>query len=128
MKCLLVDDSKTMRSIQKKVLSTLPGFEFTEANDGFEAITAIAATPGGFELMIVDWNMPNMDGITLVRKVREKDKKSLIIMATTESDKARVLAAIGAGVNNYVVKPFTPEALMEKVTQTLAKAKTAAAA
>jgi two-component system chemotaxis response regulator CheY len=70
--------------------------------------------------------MPNMDGITLVRKVREKDKKSLIIMATTESDKARVLAAIGAGVNNYVVKPFTPEALMEKVTQTLAKAKAAA--
>ncbi len=125
MKCLLVDDSRTMRNIQKKVLSALPGLEFAEAGDGVEALGVIAATPGGFDFIIVDWNMPNMDGITLVGKIREKDKKTLLIMATTEAEKSRVLDAIRAGVNNYVVKPFTPESLMEKVSQTLAKAKAA---
>ena len=125
MKCLLVDDSRTMRNIQKKVLSVLPGIEFAEAGDGVEALAVIAATPGGFELMLVDWNMPNMDGLTLVKKIRETDKKTVMIMATTEAEKSRVLDAIRAGINNYVVKPFTPEALMDKVTQTLAKAKAA---
>ncbi len=125
MKILLVDDSKTMRSIQKKVLSAIAGVEFAEAGDGIEALTVITATPGGFNLIIVDWNMPNMDGITLVGKIREKDKKTLLIMATTEAEKSRVIEALKAGVNNYVVKPFTPEALMEKVNATLAKAKAA---
>jgi len=126
MKFLLIDDSRTMRNIQKKVLSAIPGTEFAEANDGLEALCVIAATPGGFDLMIVDWNMPIMDGLTMVKKVRETDKKTLMIMATTEAEKSRVLDAIRAGVNNYVVKPFTPEGLLEKVNQTLAKAKAAA--
>ena len=125
MKCLLVDDSRTMRNIQKKVMSTMPGVEFAEAGDGLEALSVIAATPGGFGLMIVDWNMPNMDGITLVKKVRETDKRTLMIMATTEAEKSRVLDAIRAGVNNYVVKPFTAESFLEKVNQTLAKARAA---
>src|SRR5712675_1653191 len=125
MKCLLIDDSKTMRNIQKKVLSSLPNLEFAEAGDGLEALAVVAATPAGFDFMIVDWNMPNMDGITFIRKLRETDKKTLLIMATTEAEKSRILDAIRAGVNNYVVKPFTPESLMEKVSQTLAKAKAA---
>jgi two-component system chemotaxis response regulator CheY len=125
MKILLVDDSRTMRNIQKKVLSALPGIEFAEAGDGSEALTIVAATSGGFDLMMVDWNMPVMDGLTFVKKVRETDKKTLLIMATTEAEKSRVLDAVRAGVNNYVVKPFTPEALLEKVNQTLAKAKAA---
>jgi two-component system chemotaxis response regulator CheY len=125
MKCLLIDDSRTMRNIQKKVLSAMPSLQFAEAADGVEALAVIAATPGGFDFMIVDWNMPNMDGLTLVKKVRETDTKTLLIMATTEAEKTRVLDAIRAGVNNYVVKPFTPESLMEKVSQTLAKAKAA---
>lgn len=125
MKVLLVDDSRTMRNIQKKVLSAMPAIEFAEAGDGAEALTVVAATAGGFDLMLVDWNMPVMDGITFVKKMRETDKKTLMIMATTEAEKTRVLDAIRAGVNNYVVKPFTPEALLEKVTQTLAKAKAA---
>lgn len=130
MRMLLVDDSKTMRNIQKKVLSTLGEIEFAEAGDGLEALTIIAATPAGFDLVLVDWNMPNMDGLTLVGKIRETDKKTLLVMATTEAEKSRVLEAIRAGVNNYVVKPFTPESLIEKVKQTLDKAKgsTAAAA
>lgn len=126
MKFLLVDDSKTMRNIQKKVLSSMAGAEFAEAGDGIEALSVIAATPGGFDLIMVDWNMPNMDGITLVKKIREKDAKTLLVMATTEAEKARVLDAIRAGVNNYVVKPFTPEALMDKINATVAKAKAAA--
>lgn len=125
MKCLLIDDSRTMRNIQKKVLGVMPGIEFAEAGDGLEALSVISATPNGFDLMIVDWNMPNMDGITLVKKVRETDKKTLLIMATTEAEKVRVLDAIRAGVNNYIVKPFTPEGLLEKVSQTIAKAKAA---
>ena len=125
MKCLLVDDSKTMRNIQKKVLSVVAGIEFAEAGDGVEALSVIGATAGGFDLMIVDWNMPNMDGLTFVKKVRETDKKTLMIMATTEAEKPRVINAIQAGVNNYIVKPFTPESFMEKVNATLAKAKAA---
>ncbi|MFN4242802.1 MAG: response regulator [Tepidisphaerales bacterium] len=128
MKFLLVDDSKTMRNIQKKVLETLGGVEFAEAGDGLEALTVIASTPSGFDLVLIDWNMPNMDGLTLVTKIREKDKKTPLVMATTEAEKSRVLEAIRAGVNNYVVKPFTPEALLEKVKQTLEKAKATAAA
>ena len=128
MKILLVDDSKTMRNIQKKVLETLGGVEFAEAGDGLEALTAIAATPGGFNLILVDWNMPNMDGITLVGRIREKDKRTPLIMVTTEAEKTRVVDAIKAGVNNYVIKPFTPPALLEKVNQTLDKMKAAMAA
>jgi len=125
MKIFLVDDSRTMRNIQRKILSEIPGATFCEAGDGLEALTAISAQLGGFDLILVDWNMPNMDGITLVNKIREKDKKTLLIMATTEAEKSRILEAIRAGVNNYVVKPFNAETLTEKVNQTLAKAKAA---
>ncbi|HUB24022.1 MAG TPA: response regulator [Tepidisphaeraceae bacterium] len=128
MKVLLVDDSRTMRTIQKKTIETLGGVEFAEAGDGVEALAAIAATPGGFDLIMIDWNMPHMDGITLVGKIREKDKRTPLVMVTTEAEKQRVVTALTAGVNNYVIKPFTPEILLEKVNATLAKAKAAAAA
>ncbi len=127
MKVLLVDDSRTMRNIQKKVLEQMGPMEVSEAGDGLEALTVIASTPGGFNLALIDWNMPNMDGISLVRKIRETDKVTPLIMATTEAEKARVLDAIKAGVNNYIIKPFTPEVLLEKVRQTMAKVTKAAA-
>jgi two-component system chemotaxis response regulator CheY len=120
MKVLLVDDSRTMRNIQKKVMETLGGVEFGEAGDGIEALAAIAAA-GKYDLILIDWNMPNMDGHTLVKRIREKDKTTPLIMVTTESEKQRVIDAIKAGVNNYVIKPFTPDALLDKVKQTLAK-------
>jgi two-component system chemotaxis response regulator CheY len=126
MKILLVDDSRTMRNIQKKILETLGGVEFAEAGDGLEALTCVAAAGGTFDLALVDWNMPNMDGLTFVRKVRETNKTMPMVMVTTEAEKQRVIDAIKAGVNNYVIKPFTPEGLMEKVQQTLAKLKAAA--
>ncbi len=129
MKILLVDDSRTMRNIQKKALQGLgEAVEIAEAGDGVEALTVIAGSPDGFDLIMVDWNMPNMDGITFVRKVRETDKTTLLVMATTEAEKSRVMDALKAGVNNYIIKPFTPDVLLDKVRQTLAKAQKSAAA
>jgi two-component system chemotaxis response regulator CheY len=121
MKILLVDDSKTMRNIQKRVLSEMDAAtEFAEAGDGVEAMGVIGAGQK-FQLVLIDWNMPNMDGLTLVTKIRQQDKATPLIMCTTEAEKGRVIEAVKAGVNNYVVKPFTPESLSEKVKQTLAK-------
>ena len=126
MKILLVDDSRTIRNIQKNVLAQLGYTEVVEAADGVEALAQITAHQP--DLLLIDWNMPNMDGITLVRKIRETDKKMPLIMCTTEAEKTRVLEAIKAGVNNYVVKPFTGETLAEKITATLAKTSAAATA
>ncbi|MBI9017269.1 MAG: response regulator [Phycisphaerae bacterium] len=121
MKILLVDDSRTMRNIWKKVLSAMPGTECFEAGDGLEGLNAITEQ-GPFDLMLVDWNMPNMDGYTMITKVRTSDKTTPIIMVTTEAEKPRIIEALKAGVNNYVVKPFTPDVLLQKIEETLKKA------
>jgi len=93
--------------------------EITEAANGVEALQQLSqARP---DLVLIDWNMPTMDGITLVRKIRETDKTLPLIMCTTEAEKSRVIEAIQAGVNNYLIKPFTPETLKEKVEATMAK-------
>ena len=119
MKILLVDDSRTIRNLQKSVLRQLGHTDVVEAGDGLEALERFAEHNP--DLVLVDWNMPNMDGITFVRKVREFDLETPLIMCTTDADKARVLDAIKAGVNNYVVKPFTIESLGEKINQTVAR-------
>ncbi len=124
MKILLVDQSRTIRNIQKNVLNQLGHTDIVEAEDGVQALSTFnEKTP---DLMLVDWNMPNMDGITLIRKIREINKTVPIIMCTTEAEKTRVLEAVKAGVNNYIVKPFTVESLGEKISQTMAKASAAA--
>src|SRR4051794_24943717 len=129
MKVLLVDDSRTMRNIQKRCLTdAFPGCTFGEAGDGTEGLKVLANTPGGFDLVLVDWNMPNMDGLTFVQRVRTTDKTTLMVMVSTEAEKTRVLDAIKGGVNNYVIKPFTPEMLIEKIRATLERRKLAAAA
>ena len=119
MKVLLVDDSKTMRNIQKGILTQLGYGEIEEAVDGLDALSKV----GAFEpdLLLVDWNMPNMDGLEFVKKYREQGKKSPVIMVTTEAEKMRVVEAIKAGVNNYVVKPFTPDVLSERIKETLTR-------
>lgn len=119
MKIMLVDDSRTIRNIQKNVLKQLGHEDVIEAADGVEALEKYKADKP--DLMLVDWNMPRMDGITLIKKIREIDKTIPMIMCTTEAEKSRVLEAVKAGVNNYVVKPFTAESLGEKLNQTLAK-------
>ncbi|HEX8914905.1 MAG TPA: response regulator [Humisphaera sp.] len=123
MKILLVDDSKTMRSIQRRALEGLgAGVEFHEAADGYEALAVIESLGGRFDLGLVDWNMPNMDGLSLVQRIRERDRRTPLVMCTTEAEKDRVVAALKAGVSNYVVKPFEAATLLEKVRATLAKA------
>jgi two-component system chemotaxis response regulator CheY len=119
MRILLVDDSKTMRNIQKAVLSQLGHTDVCEACDGVDALSKAAAYKP--ELMLVDWNMPNMDGLTFVKTWRQTNKTIPIIMVTTEAEKSRVIEAIKAGVNNYVVKPFTPDLLSQRINETLAK-------
>jgi len=119
MKILLVDDSKTMRNIQKSVLSQLGYTDIEEACDGQDALSKVKAY--GPDLMLVDWNMPNMDGLSFVKAYRQEDKTTPIIMVTTEAEKSRVIEAIKAGVNNYVVKPFTPDLLSQRIEETLAK-------
>ena len=119
MKILLVDDSKTMRNIQKSVLGQLGYTTIEEACDGQDALSKVGACAP--DLMLVDWNMPNMDGLSFVKAIRAHDKTTPIIMVTTESEKARVIEAIKAGVNNYVVKPFTPDVLSQRINETVGK-------
>jgi two-component system chemotaxis response regulator CheY len=125
MKVLLIDDSRTMRNIQKSVLSQLGLTQIEEACDGQDALSKVGAFQP--ELILVDWNMPNMDGLTFVKAWRSTNKTTPIIMVTTEAEKSRVIEAIKAGVNNYVVKPFTPDLLSQRIQETLAKTPAAAA-
>ena len=121
---LIADDSSTVRKFVAFSLST-ESLEVVTAVDGMDALEKISQIPK-VDLIIVDLNMPNMDGITLVRKIRERSKKIPLIMCTTEAEKKRVMEAIRAGVNNYIVKPFTVESLGRKITETLEKARTSA--
>ncbi|MEL6795601.1 MAG: response regulator [Planctomycetota bacterium] len=120
MKIMLIDDSKTMRNIQKSVLSQLGYTQIEEACDGQDALSKVGAFAP--DLLLVDWNMPNMDGLTFVKRYRQTDRTTPIIMVTTESEKSRVIEAIKAGVNNYVVKPFTPDVLSQRISETVSKA------
>jgi two-component system, chemotaxis family, chemotaxis protein CheY len=115
MKLLLVDDSGTMRTIQKRVLLGLgvPEASIVEAGNGQAALDAFAA--GGFDLVLTDWNMPVMDGLTLLKEIRQRDTAIPVVMVTTESERDRVVTAIQAGVSDYLVKPFTPDQLKEKL-------------
>lgn len=116
---ITVDDSSTMRRIIKNTLQKL-GFEtILEAGNGVEALEVMSKNK--VDMIVTDWNMPEMDGLTFVKAVRAKDEyKDLpILMITTEAAKEDILTALRGGVNNYVVKPFTPETLQEKVFKLL---------
>jgi two-component system, chemotaxis family, chemotaxis protein CheY len=127
MKILMVDDSRIIRNIIKRVLVELGHNDVDEANDGAEALALVRANPGAYGLILTDWNMPNMDGMTFVRQMRENDKTTPVMMVTTEAEKSRIIEAIKAGANNYVVKPFTQEALRDRIKATLTPKAAAAA-
>ncbi|MDD5160413.1 MAG: chemotaxis response regulator CheY [Sulfuricurvum sp.] len=120
MKLLVVDDSSTMRRIIKNTLSRLGYEDVLEGEDGLQGWTVLNENPE-IGMLITDWNMPEMNGLELVKKVRGDTRFSdlPIIMVTTEGGKAEVITALKAGVNNYIVKPFTPQVLKEKLAAVL---------
>lgn len=115
MKILVVDDSFTMRRIVKQVLTSIGAQDFIEAKDGLDALAKLKENK--IDLILTDWNMPEMDGMTFVKTVKatEHYKDIPIIMVTTESGKAEVVAALQEGVRDYVVKPFTPDVIQTKL-------------
>ena len=115
MKILVVDDFSTMRRIIKNLLRDLGFTNVSEADDGSSALPMLQN--GRFELLITDWNMPGMQGIDLLKAIRADDKlKHLpVLMVTAESKRDQIVAAAQAGVNGYIVKPFTAQTLKEKL-------------
>lgn len=120
LKILAVDDSPTMRRIIINTLKRAGYSKIVEANDGKDALAKMKVED--FNVVITDWNMPEMDGLTFVTNIRadEKYKDMPILMVTTRSVKDDILEAMKAGVNNYIVKPFTPDTLKEKIEQIIA--------
>ena len=115
MKILIVDDFSTMRRIIKNLLRDL-GFNNTaEADDGQTALPMLKS--GGFDFLVTDWNMPGMDGLTLLKTVRsDEDLSNMpVLMVTAEAKREQIVIAAEAGVNGYVVKPFTAATLKEKI-------------
>ena len=111
-----------MRRIIKNTLKRIGyGDEILEAGDGKEALDVLANN--SVDLIITDWNMPVMDGLTFVKHIRADSKfdDTPIIMVTTEAAKEDIITALKAGVNNYIVKPFTPDVLKDKIDTVLGK-------
>jgi two-component system chemotaxis response regulator CheY len=114
MKFLIIDDSATMRRIVVNSLQRIGVTDVVEAGDGREALNKFDSTIG---FIITDWNMPNMAGVDFARAIRARDdgKSVPILMMTTRSLREDIITALESGVNNYVVKPFTPQVLKEKI-------------
>ena len=115
MKILVVDDFSTMRRIIKNLLKDLGFSNIQEADDGSTALPMLQQ--GYFDFIVTDWNMPGMQGIDLLRAIRADDslKHLPVLMVTAEAKKEQIVAAAQAGVNGYVVKPFTAATLKEKL-------------
>jgi two-component system chemotaxis response regulator CheY len=115
-KALVVDDSRAIRMILSRTLKEL-GFDVREATNGIEALAVIEAEGADLTLLLADWNMPEMNGMDLLKQVRQRpDLASLtVVMVTTETELDHMAAALEAGANEYVMKPFTTEILVEKL-------------
>jgi two-component system chemotaxis response regulator CheY len=115
MLALVVDDSRAMRSILTRLMSGL-GFDVAEAGDGAEALAVLDAGPRP-DVVLVDWNMPVMDGLTFIKQVRSRDdlRDVSLMMVTTESEQSQIVRALAAGAHEYVIKPFTDEVIAEKL-------------
>ena len=113
MKVLVVDDSGIMRKIIIRSLNSVGVTDVVEAADGVDAIAAFQSNP--IDLILTDWNMPNMNGLELVQNIRGMGSNVPIIMVTTEAQKGQVIAAIQAGVNDYLTKPFESDDLRAKL-------------
>jgi two-component system chemotaxis response regulator CheY len=127
MQILVVDDFSTMRRIIKGLLHDLGYAHITEADDGLTALPLLKA--GQFDLLITDWNMPGMQGVELLRQVRADERlaKLPVLMLTAEAKREQIVEAAQAGVNGYVIKPFTAAVLKEKIEKIFAARSPAAA-
>lgn len=115
-KVLIIDDSRAMRQIIGKIMKQL-GFEIFEAGDGKEGIDQLEQHKDEVELVLVDWNMPVMNGYEFVEAVRAQDEfaNHKLVMVTTETEPTQMAKALMAGVDEFVMKPFTSEILIEKL-------------
>ena len=113
MRVMIVDDSGTMRTIQRRCLEKLGVTNIIEAPNGQVALDLFDQTT--IDIVLTDWNMPVMDGLTLLKEIRSRNKEVPVIMLTTLACKANVVSALAAGVSDYLIKPFTPDLLQEKL-------------
>jgi two-component system chemotaxis response regulator CheY len=122
-KVLVVDDMSTMRKIVSKILKDMGYTNIVEAADGVQAWEAIQKSPDQIGLIISDWNMPNCTGLDLLRKVRgdQRFKKTPFLLVTAEAEQHQVAEAVKSGVDQYVVKPFSRDALEAKLTMVYKK-------
>jgi two-component system chemotaxis response regulator CheY len=113
MKFLVVDDSPTMRRI---VINSLQRFDFTDFVEASDGVEALERFDDSVDFVITDWNMPNMNGIEFTRALRAHVPRPVpILMVTTRNVREDILAAVQAGISNYIVKPFTPQVLKDKI-------------
>jgi two-component system, chemotaxis family, chemotaxis protein CheY len=121
MKILIADDMQTMRSSVRSVIKELGFTKISEAADGIDALSQLKKDK--YDILFMDWNMPNMDGITLLRLIRgdAELKDIIVLMVTAEKEKAHVIEAMKAGISDYIVKPFTADILKEKIKHIIAK-------
>lgn len=117
MKILVVDDHESMRKIEKQILHDLGYKNVDMADDGSTALPMLQK--GNYDFVISDWNMPEMEGIELLKAIRADDRisKTPVLLVTAESKKEKIIEAAQAGVNDYVVKPFNAEILSEKISR-----------
>ena len=115
MRALVIDDSRSMRSILRRTLKDL-GFEVVEAGNGKEALLRLEEE-SELDLALVDWNMPEMNGLEFVENVRRDSRfDSLpLMMVTTETEMEQMMKALSAGANEYIMKPFTKDVLLDKL-------------
>jgi two-component system, chemotaxis family, chemotaxis protein CheY len=115
-KALVVDDSRAIRTILTKTLTGC-GFEVSQAANGLEALQIMEREVPEISLVLADWNMPEMDGLEFVKKMRSDDRFAsvLVMMVTTETHTEQMLAALDAGANEYIMKPFTKEMIADKL-------------
>jgi two-component system chemotaxis response regulator CheY len=116
MLALVVDDSRAMRSILTRLMSGL-GFDVAQAGDGSQALDVLEAGARP-DVILVDWNMPVMDGLTFIKHVRAREdlRDIVLMMVTTESEQGNIVRALAAGAHEYVVKPFTDDVIADKLT------------
>jgi two-component system chemotaxis response regulator CheY len=119
MKILVLDDSKTMLRIISNTLKRIGETNIVTAEDGVIGLEKWEEHDGDFSLILTDWNMPNMTGLEFVKEIRKQNTEIPIVMITTEGERKSVIIALKAGVNNFIIKPFTPAVLKGKLADIL---------